>query len=59
MSKWFFIDGEDHTQIDSLQEGIELMNQSMKQNPNKLVRLLDQSQYRIWEGRKRKRGKNS
>ena len=59
MSKWIVINGDQHTAVNSLEEGSTYLDQLLKQNPKAVVKLIPHAEYLKLDTRKRKRGKNS
>ena len=56
---WVVINGSEHIKVKTLQEGSELVDELLKQNPNTRIQLIPGSVYNTREDRKTKRGKRS
>ena len=56
---WVVINGSEHIKVKTLQEGSELVDKLLKQNPNTRIELIPGSVYNTRDDRKTKRGKRS
>ena len=56
---WVIINGKEHIRVKTLEEGSELMEKILKENPGHTVQLIPNEVYNTREDRKTKRGKRS
>lgn len=57
---WYVIDGEEHLKMGSFSDAIAVMGARWDNNKSsRQLMMMSDKEYASWEGRKRKRGKNS
>ena len=56
---WVVINGEKHTRVKTLEEGAQLMDKLLKQNPKDRIQLVHNDVYKMRDDKKTKRGKRS
>lgn len=56
---WVVINGDEHTRVKTLEEGAQLMDELLKQNPKDRIQLIHNDVYKTRDDKKTKRGKRS
>ena len=56
---WVVINGDEHTRVKTLEEGAQLMDELLKQNPKARIQLVHNDVYKTRDDKKTKRGKRS
>lgn len=58
-NKWIVINDNQHIRFDNFTEGLQLLNDLLRQYPNRTIKLLREDEYLQSNYYKRKRGKNA
>ena len=58
-NKWVVINDNQHVRFDNFTEGLQLLNDLLRQYPNRTIKLLREDEYLQSNYYKRKRGKNA